>query len=126
MLPSRSLHLTMRTYDSSMRASVILPSFKQSQSFSPRCALPQQESDFAFFKKHPLGDHSCVFNHPSTRQFPLAEKRIASQKSFFVRCKYLFSSDSVLVFPPRLHLRSSTLEQERNMAYVTEKEEDVS
>src|SRR2546421_11230524 len=53
-------------------------------------------------------------------------QRIASQKSFFVRCKYLFSSDSVLVFPPRLHLRSSTLEQERNMAYVTEKEEDVS
>jgi hypothetical protein len=51
--------------------------------------------------------------------------RIASQKSFFVRCKYLFSSDSVLVAPPRLHLRSSTLEQERNMAYVTEKEEDV-
>ena len=52
-------------------------------------------------------------------------QRIASQKSFFVRCKYLFSSDSVLVAPPRLHLRSSTLEQERNMAYVTEKEEDV-
>jgi hypothetical protein len=52
--------------------------------------------------------------------------RIASQKSFFVRCKYLFSSDSVLVAPPRLYLRSSTLEQERNMAYVTEKEEDVS
>jgi transposase-like protein len=51
--------------------------------------------------------------------------RIASQKSFFVRFKHLFSSDSVLVAPPRLHLRSSTLEQERTMAYVTEKEEDV-
>src|SRR5436309_878257 len=51
--------------------------------------------------------------------------RIASQKSFFVRCKYLFSSDSILVAPPRLHLRLSTLEQERNMVFVTEKEEDV-
>ena len=56
----------------------------------------------------------------------LLSDRIASQKSFFVRCEYLFSSDSVLVFPPRLHLRSSTLKQERNMAYVTEKEEDSS
>jgi hypothetical protein len=55
-----------------------------------------------------------------------APRRIASQKSFFFRCKYLFSSASVLVFPSRLHLRSSTLEKERNMAYVTEKEEDVS
>jgi hypothetical protein len=52
--------------------------------------------------------------------------RIASPKSFFVRFKHLFSSASVLVAPPRLYLRSSTLEQERNMAYVTEKEEDVS
>ena len=56
----------------------------------------------------------------------VGKNRIASQKSFFVRCKYLVSSDSVLASFPRLHLRSSTLEQERNMAYVTEKEEDVS
>src|SRR5436309_9551116 len=74
MLPSRSLHLTMRTYDSSMRAGVSLPSFKQSQSFSPRCALPQQESDFAFFKKHPLWDHRCVFNHSAASPIPSRRK----------------------------------------------------
>jgi hypothetical protein len=50
--------------------------------------------------------------------------RIASQKSSFVRFKHLFSSDSVLVSPPSPHLRSSALEQERNMAYVREKKED--
>jgi hypothetical protein len=54
----------------------------------------------------------------------MPSSRIASQKSSFVRFKHLFSSDTVLVSPPRPHLRSSTLEQERNMAYVTEKEED--
>jgi hypothetical protein len=58
---------------------------------------------------HPFSDRMCI----------------ASQKSFFVRCKYHFSSDSILVAPPRLHLRSSTLEQERNMVFVTEKEQDV-
>jgi hypothetical protein len=52
--------------------------------------------------------------------------RIASQKSSFVRFKHLFSSDSVLVFPPRPHLCSSALKQEWNMAYEREKEEDVS
>jgi hypothetical protein len=54
------------------------------------------------------------------------EGRIASRKSSFLRFKHLFSSDSVLVSPPRPHLRSSALEQERNMAYVRENEEDVS
>jgi hypothetical protein len=57
-----------------MRASVILPSFKQSQSFSPRCALPQQESDFAFFKKHPLWIIVAFSTIPPLHQFPLAEK----------------------------------------------------
>jgi len=47
-------------------------------------------------------------------------------KSFFVRFKSLFSSDSELVSPPRPQRRPSALEQERNMAYVKEKEEDVS
>src|ERR1700736_6301597 len=37
--------------------------------------------------------------------------RIVSQKSSFVRFKHLFSSDSVLVFPPRPHLCSSALKQ---------------
>lgn len=54
------------------------------------------------------------------------QPRIASQKSFFFRCEYLFSSASVMVFPSRLHLRSSDLERERSMAFVQEKEEDVS
>jgi len=52
--------------------------------------------------------------------------RIASPKSSFVRFKHLFSSDPILVSPPRPHLHSSALEQERNMAYVREKEEDSS
>jgi hypothetical protein len=56
----------------------------------------------------------------------MGKKRIASRKSSFLRFKHLFSSDSVLISPPRLHLHSSALEQERNMAYVREKEEDVS
>jgi hypothetical protein len=47
-------------------------------------------------------------------------------KSSFGRFKYLFSSDSALVSPPSLQRRSSALEQERNMAYVKEKEEDFS
>src|SRR5438132_4926196 len=40
--------------------------------------------------------------------------------------KNLPFSDSVLVSPPRPHLRSSTLEQEKHMVFVREKEEDVS
>jgi hypothetical protein len=44
----------------------------------------------------------------------------------FVRFKLLFSSDSELVSSPRPQLHSSALEQQRNMAYVKEKEEDVS
>ncbi len=48
------------------------------------------------------------------------------EKSSFVRFTHLFSSNSVLASPPRPHLRSSALEQERNMAYVREKEEDYS
>jgi hypothetical protein len=44
----------------------------------------------------------------------------------FVRFKPLFSSDSELASPPSLQRRSSALEQERNMAYVKEKEEDFS
>jgi hypothetical protein len=51
-------------------------------------------------------------------------RRIASQKSSFLRFKHLFSSDSVPVSPPRQHLHSSDLEQERNMTYVREIEED--
>jgi hypothetical protein len=47
-------------------------------------------------------------------------------KSSFVRFKPLFSSDSELVCPPRPQRRSSALEQERNMAHVKEKEEDLS
>jgi hypothetical protein len=52
--------------------------------------------------------------------------RIASQKSSFVRFEHLFSSDTFLASPPRRHLCSSALEQERNMASVKENEEDVS
>jgi hypothetical protein len=47
-------------------------------------------------------------------------------KSSFVRFKHLFSSDSELVSPPRPQPRSSALERERNMAFLKEKEEDVS
>jgi hypothetical protein len=47
-------------------------------------------------------------------------------KSSFVRFRHRFSSDSVLVSPPRPQRRSSALEQERNMAYIKEKEEDFS
>jgi hypothetical protein len=57
---------------------------------------------------------------------PYARGRISSPKSSLLRFKHLFSSDSVLVSPPRLHLHSSALEQERNIAYVREKEEDFS
>jgi hypothetical protein len=54
------------------------------------------------------------------------KNRIASQKSSFLRLKYLLSSDSVLVSPPRLHLRSSAQEQERNTVFVREQEEGFS
>jgi hypothetical protein len=47
-------------------------------------------------------------------------------KSSFVRFKLLFSSDSEPVSSPRPQRHSSALEQQRNMAYVKEKEEDVS
>jgi pimeloyl-ACP methyl ester carboxylesterase len=50
--------------------------------------------------------------------------RIASRKSSILRFKHLFSSNAVLVSPLRPHLRSSTLEWEKHMAYVREKEED--
>src|SRR5690348_17225372 len=42
--------------------------------------------------------------------------RIASQKSSFVRFQQLFSSASVLVSPPSLHLHSSTLLEDWNAA----------
>jgi hypothetical protein len=48
------------------------------------------------------------------------------EKSSFVRFKPLVSSNSELVSPPRPQHRSSALEQERNMAYVKEKEVDFS
>jgi hypothetical protein len=47
-------------------------------------------------------------------------------KSFFVRFKPLFSSNAKRVSFPRPQLRLSALERERNMAFVQEKEEDVS
>jgi hypothetical protein len=47
-------------------------------------------------------------------------------KSSFVCFKHLFSSDSVPVSPARPQLCSSALEQEKNIAYVREKEEDFS
>jgi hypothetical protein len=56
----------------------------------------------------------------------MLEPRIASRKSSFLRFKHLISSDSVLVSPPRPQRRSSALEQEKNKAYLREKEEDFS
>ena len=47
-------------------------------------------------------------------------------KSCVVRFNLLFSSDSALVCPLRLQGHSSALEQEKHMAFVREKEEDVS
>jgi|GraSoi_2013_40cm_1033754.scaffolds.fasta_scaffold182100_1 hypothetical protein len=52
--------------------------------------------------------------------------RIASRKSSFPLFKQTFSHDFALVFPPRLQLRSSAREQEKNKAFVREKEEDSS
>ena len=39
-----------------------------------RVALPHQESDFAFYKNHPLWEHRCVFNHPSASLIPIRPK----------------------------------------------------
>ena len=47
------------------------------------------------------------------------------RKSSFVRFKHLFSSDSVLVSPPRPQLRSSALEQEKNTAYTLERKRKI-
>ena len=37
-------------------------------------ALPHQESDFAFFNKHRLWDHRCVFNSPAASSIPTRRK----------------------------------------------------
>ena len=47
-------------------------------------------------------------------------------KSFFLRFKPLFSSNSALVCPLRPQLRSAALEREKHLAFVREKEKDVS
>jgi hypothetical protein len=47
-------------------------------------------------------------------------------KSFFVRFKPLFPSDSALICPTRPQRRSSALEREKHVAFVREKEEDIS
>jgi hypothetical protein len=52
--------------------------------------------------------------------------RIASRKSSFLLFKQTFCHDFALVFPPRSQPRSSAREHEENMAFVREKEEDVS
>ena len=88
----------------------ILPHFRVTSCLGARDILPSRGGDIL----------------PWRTRHPAFAQRIASQKSFFVRCKYIYSSASILVFPPSLHLRSSTLEQERNRAYVTEHEENVS
>jgi hypothetical protein len=45
-------------------------------------ALPQQESDFAFFKNLPLWDHRCVIAIPPLHQFPFAEKTGSPYNAF--------------------------------------------
>jgi hypothetical protein len=47
-------------------------------------------------------------------------------KTSFLLFKQTYSHDVALVFSPRPQLRSSAREQEKNMAYVGEKEEDFS
>ena len=39
-----------------------------------RSALPQQESDFAYFKKHLFWDHRCVFDSPASSAIPPRRK----------------------------------------------------
>src|SRR5438270_5309029 len=65
------------------------------------------------------GEHAALEQH--LERF----HRIASRKSSFLLFKLTCSHDVAPVFPPRLQPRSLALEQERNMAFVREKEEDV-
>jgi hypothetical protein len=72
-------------------------------------------------------EKSRAFQERSARiRYPGPFVALPHGKSSFVRFKHLFSSDSEQVSPPGPQPRSSALEQERNMAFVREKEEDVS
>jgi hypothetical protein len=66
---------------------------------------------------------NCLLVYDNRESF-IPFQRIASRKSSFLLFKLTCSHDVAPVFSPRPQLRSSAGEQEKNKAYVREKEED--
>ena len=102
------------------------PSARKRASSSPRSISRRSGKTVKAAVDDFLLDRQSQNHSPQTLRWHIIAFALPHGKSSFVRFKHLFSSDSELVSPPSPQRRSSALEQERNKAYVKEKEEDFS